>query len=209
MGKENQHELKRMLSVNYATGEALREAEKTYTKLEEELEGEEGSGCSIVALVYMFGYENIMFSEEQKYKETRVFFDKFNELVEEGNLSVVIPCSSGEFLNLIDKDDFYGCLIITETGKKRTTETETIYIGHVYAIRPSYQPDGSDDKGDKFIKTFAVLDIGRNGKSSLIDTDTMIDIYTDALLVDGSDGGYTRGIFVLMTSAPYDDLQEY
>jgi len=198
MSLENRYEIGRMLLMNNTTLEALKDADKLNTELIEKTnEGFEG-GCSLVSIAYLFGYESVMPSEEQEFPNSEIFFERFEEIVEERGLTLVMPNSSGEFLSLLESDDFYGCIIVTET--------ENNDVGHMLAVRPIYNKEGEDEE-DKFMKKYAVVDVGRKLKTGIMNEEEMVDYYSDSMVIDHSDGSYFRGIFVIMNSDLSEDQQ--
>jgi hypothetical protein len=163
-----------------------------------------GSICTASVLMSLFGPEDISLSDPVGYGEITVFWEKVEDLVDERGWSWHMPSSAYEFASTMeDGEKVVGALIVNSQFREGAGD-----VGHVMAILRSWARENEtfgkkikrrwvEGKKKPDIERMMILfDTSRllGGRIMEIDFDGLIDLYTEAMILDGGE----RAIVILI-----------
>jgi len=186
------HDLRLKQTVVSRTVSAVQDVERVFKQYDTNGEDDFGK-CAALSLIYLFGQESVYPSEELNFRDYDKFFDRLDELVFQQGFKYTRTDSSGQFLELLENDDFRGALFCT---------SQKHGIDHVYAARPTFQIVGEAIEGEipKYEKRFTVIDIAREGLVENRTLEEMIEHYAEAYVASLESGGFGKVVYVISSS---------
>ena len=186
------HEFRFIATLTKRTSMAFKDVKRIYGQFADANEEDDFAKCAAIALIFLFGQESVNPSEELDFGDPDFFIERLDELILLQDLKCNHVNSAGQFLELLENNDFRGALFFTAKEN---------YIDHVYAARPSYKI-GEVVEGviPEYEKRFIVIDLGRGDGVEDRNLDEMIDLYAGSYTASLEGGGFGKVVYVLSAS---------